>query len=417
MAHIDEVNRTCVLLSKVTAANVKNVQRHNEREKAFYSNPDIIPERTPMNVHFKTPDAGYQHMFDRLLKNGEIYTGNLKNLRNRFCEMIITINTAYFQEHGGYEYAKQFYRDAYRVAIDLIGGEKYILSAVMHADELNRAMTEDLGQEVYHYHMHIVFIPVVEKQICWPETCEDENLRGKVKETVMHVSYRKKWNGMPAMDEQGNPVYSQSGKKIFIHGYTLVQDRFLEAMQQAGYTDIQRGERGSSAYHMTMTRFKTLKAQEHLDVLTQRIEQQKKQADVLTGKIRTAQMKSASIEKIEAVEAKPVPLSSRVLLTREEYEQLSNGAQKYVAMEKQESVLQDRLTEALFQNETLLEQVLTLRQELSSYRSVAKNLNEGQLEQENEKLRELVGRYEAVLKNANLKLEPESRNQRAMERA
>ena len=32
-----------------------------------------------------------------------------------------------------------------------MGGEQYILSAVMHADEINRAMTEALGREVYHY--------------------------------------------------------------------------------------------------------------------------------------------------------------------------------------------------------------------------------------------------------------------------
>ena len=36
-----------------------------------------------------------------------------------------------------------------------------ILSAVMHADEINRAMTEALGREVYHYHLHVVYVPVV----------------------------------------------------------------------------------------------------------------------------------------------------------------------------------------------------------------------------------------------------------------
>ena len=33
--------------------------------------------------------------------------------------------------------------------------DRYILSAVMHADEINRAMTEALGREVYHYHLHV----------------------------------------------------------------------------------------------------------------------------------------------------------------------------------------------------------------------------------------------------------------------
>ena len=49
--------------------------------------------------------------------------------------------------------------------MEIVGGEQYILSAVMHADEHNRAMSEALGEDVYHYHLHVVYIPVVEKQI------------------------------------------------------------------------------------------------------------------------------------------------------------------------------------------------------------------------------------------------------------
>lgn len=49
-----------------------------------------------------------------------------------------------------------------------MGGEQYILSAVMHADEINRAMTEALGREVYHYHLHVVYVSVVEKQMLQP---------------------------------------------------------------------------------------------------------------------------------------------------------------------------------------------------------------------------------------------------------
>ena len=53
---------------------------------------------------------------------------------------------------------KQFYHDAYQAAIKIVGGEQYILSAVMHADERNRAMSEALGQDVYHYHLHVVYV-------------------------------------------------------------------------------------------------------------------------------------------------------------------------------------------------------------------------------------------------------------------
>ena len=51
--------------------------------------------------------------------------------------------------------------------------EQYVLSAVMHADERNRAMSDALGQDVSHYHLHVVYIPVVEKQIqmCIRDRC------------------------------------------------------------------------------------------------------------------------------------------------------------------------------------------------------------------------------------------------------
>lgn len=35
----------------------------------------------------------------------------------------------------------------------------------MHADELNIAMTEKYGKPVYHYHLHIMALPVVDKEV------------------------------------------------------------------------------------------------------------------------------------------------------------------------------------------------------------------------------------------------------------
>ena len=78
--------------------------------------------------------------------------------------------------------------DAYKAAVQIVGGEQYILSAVMHADEINRAMTEALGREVYHYHLHVVYVPVVEKQILWSKRCKDKALVGTVKElSLIHI--------------------------------------------------------------------------------------------------------------------------------------------------------------------------------------------------------------------------------------
>lgn len=48
-------------------------------------------------------------------------------------------------------------------------------------------------------------------------------------------------------------------------------------MQAAGYSDIQRGERGSSEEHLTVTQFKVvMKEQERLFQLEQQVEKQEK---------------------------------------------------------------------------------------------------------------------------------------------
>ena len=78
---------------------------------------------------------------------------------------MIDVNTMYFERNGGYEYAKQFYEEAYRFIVE----EKNrlltnVISAVMHADEINVAASEELGKEVYHYHLHAMVLPVVEKR-------------------------------------------------------------------------------------------------------------------------------------------------------------------------------------------------------------------------------------------------------------
>ena len=123
--------------------------------------------------------------------------------------------------------------------MEIVGGEQYILSAVMHADERNQAMSEALGEDVYHYHLHVVYIPVVEKQILWSKRCKDEALRGTVKEVITQVSRSKKWESKPVLDKDGNPMLNARGKKILRSSYSVLQDDFFHFMRVAGYTDLE----------------------------------------------------------------------------------------------------------------------------------------------------------------------------------
>ena len=294
MARNDGVDRTSVRNLAVSDKAVGNTQQHNEREKDSYRNPDIIPQRAAWNVHFKKPTASYTDLFAQLEAAGTISTRGLKPDATHYCELIFDVNSAYFDNHGGYEFAKQFYEDAYKAAVQIVGGEQYILSAVMHADEINRAMTEALGREVYHYHLHVVYVPVVEKQILWSKRCKDKALVGTVKETVMQVSRSKKWASKPLLDESGKPVLQKNGKPVLKKSYSVLQDNFFNFMRAAGYTDIGRGERGSTEEHLTVTQFKVQREQERLGSLSAQIDQ-KEQHLTQTSKALSKKEKELAI--------------------------------------------------------------------------------------------------------------------------
>lgn len=402
MARGDGIHRTSARNAKLTADKVGNAQAHNEREKDSYVNQDIVPERAEMNVHFKSPTADYTAMFDQMVADGIISTRGLKADADKFGELIFDVNSAYFYNHGGYDFAKEFYENAYRAAVQIVGGEKYILSAVMHADERNRAMSEALGEDVYHYHLHVVYIPVVEKQILWSKRCKDKSLVGTVKETIQQVSMSKKWDSKPALDENGEPLLTKNGKKVLRKSYSVLQDDFYNAMRSAGYTDVERGERGSSEEHLTVTQFKVEKEQERLANLTVQTEQKTQEAALLEKKIEKIQKKQLAVQAVDKIEPKPVPLSSKVMLERSEFESLSTAAKKFAAQEKKEHRLQKMLDAANRVISELKAKVSELTAELAEYKSVRKQLSTAGLEQENEALRSKLRSYEGVIERNNL---------------
>ena len=301
MARNDGIDRTSVRNLAVSDKAVGNTQQHNEREKDSYRNPDILPHRTEWNVHFKKPTASYTDLFAQMEAAGTISTRGLKPDATHYCELIFDVNSAYFDNHGGYEFAKQFYADAYKAAVQIVGGEQYILSAVMHADEINRAMTEALGREVYHYHLHVVYVPVVKKQILWSKRCKDKALVGTVKETVMQVSRSKMWASKPLLDESGKPVLQKNGKPVLKKSYSILQDDFFDYMHNAGYTDVERGERGSTEEHLTVTQFKVQREQERLDSLTAQIDQKEQHLTQTNKTLSKTEKELAAIQKKAAV--------------------------------------------------------------------------------------------------------------------
>ena len=278
-------NYSVARVEQHTAASIGKSERHIERKNESYENMNADLSRTPLNIHFK--DCGeltYNAWLDKLLAEGTVSLRGLKKDAKIFDEMIFDVNTAYFEEHGGYEYARQFYEEAFHFA-EKEYGPGNIVSAVMHADELNTALTEQLGHPVYHYHMHVVALPVVEKEVRWSKRCKDPELVGTVKEVVHQISHSKKWASQKVTDENGHTQ--------IIKSYSLLQDRFFEHMRAAGFEDFERGERGSTAEHLSVIEYKSKKESERLagyeakqsevlmeiDALTEKKEEALEQAD------------------------------------------------------------------------------------------------------------------------------------------
>jgi len=247
-------NKTVVRNAQYRRGGLAIRQRHNERQNADYMNDDVIKERAAFNVHFKQTEGSYEQMFDKMVADKVISTRGLTKDPFIVDELVFDVNSEYFENNGGYDFAKSFFESAYWLAVKEVGGEQYILSAIMHADERNKALSEQLGHDVYHYHLHVVYVPVVKKEIYFKKNNKNPELAGKLREVITQVSHSKKW-----------ARFKENGK--WINSYSLLQDRFFEGMRSAGFDGFERGERGSTAEHLDVLEYKTKKEEERLSAL------------------------------------------------------------------------------------------------------------------------------------------------------
>ena len=262
---------SCARVKKYTSSDVSKAERHNERKNETYENMNVIAERIPYNVHFKKPTfPTYMEQLKQMEQDGKVSLRGLRKDATLFNEIVIDVNTMYFERNGGYEYAKQFYEEAFHFIEEKFGADN-VISAVMHADEINLAATEDLGKEVYHYHLHAMVLPVVEKEILWSKRCKDPELRG----TVNQISHSKKWKSdIPLVDEKGNPLLRKNGKPMFRASYSILQDELFNHMTEKGFKGFQRGEYGSTAEHLTSLQYQIKQDTQRLDKLQQRIQKE-----------------------------------------------------------------------------------------------------------------------------------------------
>ena len=173
-------------------------------------------------------------------------------------------------------------------------------------------------------------------------------------------------------------------------------------MRSAGYADVERGERGSSEEHLTVTQFKVEQEQARLAELAEHTEQKEQQVAALDKKIVKIQKQQIAVQAVDQIEAKPVPLSSKVMLERSDYESLVTTAKKYITQEKKESKLKKTLDAAYKVIAELKAKIASQSAELFEYKSVRNKLNTAGVEQENEALRSKISSYEEVIERNHL---------------
>ena len=134
-------------------------------------------------------------------------------------------------------------------------------------------------------------------------------------------------------------MLNAKGKKILKSSYSVLQDDFFNFMRNAGYTDVERGERGSTEEHLTVTQFKVQAEQQRLEAVTGQVaqaeqsladakaatEKQKKKLEALKKETQAAKSVAMTAHEIESM-GKKNPITGNVTMTADECRTLKDYA-------------------------------------------------------------------------------------------
>jgi hypothetical protein len=215
----------------------------------------------------------------------------------------------------------------------------------MHADEKNTALSQELGRDVFHYHLHVMYIPIVDKEVYFKKNNKNPELAGKLKEVIHQVSHSKKWARFK--DDKGK----------WVNEYSLLQDRFFEHMKSAGFEGFERGERGSTAEHLDVLDFKikqdTARAEavaaaadekeKEAAVISEKVEQKKKQLDILKDKTAVLKQGAVMFGEIDSMGSKKTILGD-IAVSKTDWQTVSGLAKEGIKSRAQIVDLQHKVS-------------------------------------------------------------------------
>ena len=184
----------------------------------------------------------------------------------------------------------------------------------MHADEKNSRLSEQLGRDVYHYHLHVVYVPVAKKDLYYRRSNNNPDEPRRFKETIPQISQSNKW----PLRQQGE----RDGKTVTLNSYSFLQDRYYEHMKAAGFDGFERGERGSTTEHLEVLDYKIQQDRKHLAVLGQEIEEKSGASLDLDSKIQEQEVIATENEKHLADLNKKIKAAQGKVLTVKQIEDI-----------------------------------------------------------------------------------------------
>lgn len=283
------------------------VVAHNRRT---YFAENVDPTRTRLNVEYcYTPiEEAYHQLFDAALSEF-----NAKQKRKDRC-----IENYYEKIRDGKQ-EKPFYEVIFQVGnkddMGTVGENAELAKTIL--DKFYRSFLErnphlrvysaHLHMDEATPHLHIDFIPFT---------------TGSKRGLSTRVSLKQ------ALADQG---ITGEGRSLTERDLWVQKEKeaLAEIMLEHGIEWEQKGEH-----------------KEHLSVLDFKREKRKEELAELEQSIERVQQQQVSIQAVEQIEVKPLPLTSKVAVDREDYQNLVTAAQKYVVQEKQEGKLKKLLKEA-----------------------------------------------------------------------
>lgn len=286
-----------IIRRTISASSGKGVVEHNRRT---YTAENVDPTRTHLNIEYcyKPIEQAYQELFGEALEAynarqtrkdrciDDYYKKIVQSKQEKpFYEVIFQIGNkddmAALSENG--ELAKEIL-DKFMNGFQERNPQLHVYSSHLHMDEATP-------------HLHIDFIPFttgckrgLSTRVSMKQALADQGIVGEGR----------------SMTERA--VWVQREKEVL-----------AELMLERGIEWEQKGEH-----------------REHLSVLEFKREQRTLELAELEHTIERVQQQQVSIEAVEHIEAKPLPLTSKVMMEREDYQNLVAAAQKYVVQEKQE---------------------------------------------------------------------------------